>query len=73
MSDSSVRLQYSDDGGENWSNWEQESIGEVGEYGTRPVFTRLGSTYQRVWRIHCSSPRRRDLLGGVINVQSTEG
>lgn len=73
MSDSVVRLQYSDDGGENWENWEEESIGEVGQYGTRPVFTRLGSTYQRIWRIRVTSPRKRDLLGAVIAVQPTEG
>lgn len=73
MSDQYVRLQYSDDGGENWENWEQEPIGEVGQYGTRVVFTRLGSTYQRVWRIRTTSPRKRDLLGAVIHVQPTEG
>lgn len=73
MSDSVVRLRYSDDGGLNFENWEEESIGEVGQYGTRPVFTRLGSTYQRIWRIRCTSPRKRDLLGAVIHVQPTEG
>jgi len=73
MADNFVRLSYSDDGGHNWSNWEEESIGEVGQYGTRVVFTRLGSTYERVWKIQCSSPRQRDLLGAVIAVQPTEG
>ncbi len=73
MSDQYVRLQYSDDGGLNFENWEEESIGEVGQYGTRPVFTRLGSTYQRIWRIRCTSPRKRDLLGAVIAVHPTEG
>lgn len=73
MSDRIVRFQYSDDGGENWSEWEEESIGEVGEYRNRAVFTRLGSCRNRVFRIRVSSPRKRDLLGAVAVVQGTVG
>jgi hypothetical protein len=68
-----VRIQYSDDGGYNWSQWEQEDIGATGDYRKRMVFTRQGSTYNRVYRITCSSPRRRDLLGGAVVVQGTLG
>jgi len=71
--DNFVRVQYSDDGGNNWSNWDQVSIGEVGQYNERPVFTRQGRSRQRVYRIRCSSPRKRDLLGAVIVVQGTVG
>lgn len=71
--DNYVRIQYSDDGGNNWSNWDQESIGAVGQYETRPVFTRQGRSRQRVYRIRCSSPRKRDLLGAVVVVQGTVG
>lgn len=68
-----VRIQYSDDGGYNWSNWDQNDIGATGEYGKRIVFTRQGSTYDRTYRISCSSPRRRDLLGGSVVLQGTVG
>lgn len=68
-----VRQQYSDDGGYNWSNWAEETIGDTGEYGKRMVFTRQGSTRNRVYRITCSSPRRRDLLGGAVVLQGTIG
>lgn len=71
--DQSVRMQYSDDGGYNWSNWDEESIGLTGEYTTRVVFTRLGSCRQRVFRLRCSSPRKRDLLGAQVVVQETVG
>lgn len=71
--DNYVRLQYSDDGGYNWSNWDQESIGAVGQYMTRPVFTRQGRTRNRVYKIRCSSPRKRDLIGAVAVIQGTEG
>lgn len=73
MSDNFLRLQYSDDGQPNFSNWQEEAIGEVGEYGKRVVFTRLGSFRQRVIRIRCSSPRRRDILGAVATLQGTNG
>lgn len=68
-----VRLQYSDDGGYNWSDWSQKDIGATGEYHKRMVFTRQGSTFNRVYRISCSSPRRRDLLGGSVVLQGTVG
>lgn len=73
MEDHSIRLQYSDDGGYNWTNWEQETIGAVGEYGTRVTFTRLGSFRNRVIRIRCTSPIRCDILGAVVALQPTEG
>lgn len=73
MTDQYVRVQYSDDGQPNFSNWDEEPIGEVGEYGKRIVFTRMGSSRQRVYRFQCSSPRRRDILACVANIQGTEG
>ena len=72
MSDHHLRMQYADDGQPLWSEWETESIGEVGQYGLRLVFTRLGSFRTRVIRLTCSSPRRRDLLGAVAILQPTE-
>lgn len=68
-----LRMQYSDDGGYNWTNWEQESIGAVGEYGKRVVFTRLGEFRNRVIRVRCTSPIRCDILGAVVALQPTEG
>lgn len=73
MSDQYLRMAYSDDGQPNFSNWQEEPIGEVGEYGKRIVFTRLGSFRQRVIHLQCSSPRRRDILGAVATLQSTDG
>lgn len=73
MADHTLVLQYSDDGGMNWTNWEEESIGEVGEFGQRVVFTRLGSFRNRVIRIRCTAPRRCDVLGAVAVLQPTEG
>ena len=71
--DAAIRMQYSDDGGYNWSNWVQSSIGYEGQYRQRVVFTRLGKTRQRVFRVKCSSARKRDILGASVVVQGTIG
>lgn len=73
MTDQYVRLQYSDDGGSTWSYWDQEEIGEIGEYGKKIAFTRLGSTYQRVYRVRVTSPRKSDFLGAVTVMRGTVG
>lgn len=72
MSDHQLRLQYADDGQPLWSEWEEVSIGDVGQYGLRLVFTQLGSFRNRVVRITCSAPRRRDVLGAVAILEPTE-
>jgi len=71
--DHHIRLQYADDGHPNFSNWEEETIGATGEYGLQVVFTRLGAFRNRVMRIQCSSPRRRDVLGAVVQLMPTVG
>jgi hypothetical protein len=63
-------LQYSDDGGRNWTNWREGSMGALGAYAQRIRFHRLGSSRARVWRIRCSDPRRRDLLSASVTVES---
>jgi hypothetical protein len=73
MSDHEIRMQYSDDGQPNFCNWDAQDIGAVGEYGKRLVWTRLGSTRQRVYRFECSSPRKRDLLDLVTAMQGADG
>lgn len=73
MTDNHCRFQYADDGQPIFSNWQQESIGEVGQYGLRVTFTRLGQFRQRVLRIQVSSRRKRDLLGVVATLQPTNG
>ena len=73
MTDNAVRMQYTNDGQADWSNWDEQPIGEVGEYGLRIAWTRLGSYRQRVYRFRCSSPRRRDMLAlvGTISPSKT--
>lgn len=73
MTDQYVRMQYADDGQPNFCNWDEQPIGEVGEYGKRIVWTRLGSYTQRVYRFRCSSPRKRDMLALAGTVTPSAG
>lgn len=73
MSDHSLRMQYSDDGGHTWSEWRDTTIGDLGQYQTRAVFNRLGSFRNRVFRFRITTPRRCDILGAVAVLQGTEG
>lgn len=41
--DEKLQLRYSDDGGFTWSNFISRDLGEVGQYGRRVVFDRMGS------------------------------
>lgn len=71
--DHEVMLDYSDDGGRNWSNTRRRSLGAIGEYLKRVRFWRTGAFRNRVLRIRVSSPCKRDLLGAVVSLEGTEG
>jgi hypothetical protein len=73
MNERTLRMQYCDDGNSNFSNWEEESIGEIGEYTQRLVFTRLGSFRNRVFKVEVSSDTKRDLMGAVGVISQTDG
>ena len=73
MSDHFVRMSYSDDGGHTWSDWQEASIGAIGQYAKKATWTRLGSSYQRVYRFATSSPRKRDILAAAVSLKGTIG
>lgn len=64
-----ILFSYSNDGGRNFSNWRQRSIGDVGEYNKRVKFLRLGAHRQFVPRIRISDPVVADVLGAVAQVE----
>lgn len=46
-----IMLRWSDDNGANWSSWQYESAGSVGQYSRRIRFHRTGSAFDRVYQI----------------------
>ncbi len=49
-----LKLRYSNDGGQTWSNYLTEPVGKVGETGRRVKFDKLGSGRNRVFEIELS-------------------
>lgn len=69
MSEHFVDFRYSKDGGHNWSNWRQCSLGQVGAFQRRVVMRRFGSGRQWVFHIRDSSAYRRDLLTASMQIE----
>jgi len=58
-------LSWSDDGGHTWSSEYQTSIGPAGAFRTRALWTRLGISRDRVFRLAISDPVKCVVIGAV--------
>ncbi len=67
-----LRLRYSTDRGENWSNWKERSLGATGEYEVRMRFMRLGRKRNWIFEFTTSSPRKTDIFGAVLTPEQTD-
>jgi hypothetical protein len=70
-------IRYTRDGGNNWSDWTQHSLGDVGAFQTRVIKTRMGTGgirqgYQIVFAVRVSSPIKRDLLAASIKLENAQ-
>ena len=70
--DPQVILDWSDDGGRTWSNSLQRPMGKIGEYKNRVVFSRLGSAWQRIFRIAGADKVKTVLIGATLDVEVGE-
>jgi len=52
-----IAMRYSDDGGKNWSDWRNESLGAVGRFLTRVRWFGNGSSTDRVWQVRSVNTR----------------
>lgn len=66
-----VVLQWSDDGGQTWSNEHEALMGRVGNRLNRAIWRRLGRSRDRIYRVRISDPVKRVLIGA--NVETEEG
>lgn len=64
-----IDLRYSKDGGRNWSDWKQRSLGEVGDFVKRVTFRRLGQGRQWVFDIRVTDPVRADLIAASMQIE----
>lgn len=67
--DPQVILQWSDDGGQTWSNEHMVSAGKIGERRRRARWRRLGRSRARVFRVRIVEPVRVALVGASVGVR----
>jgi len=68
-SDPQIMLDYSDDGGMTWETLPTRSIGAIGKYETRAVWTSLGSSKNRVYRMAISDPVKVTVTDTLLEVR----
>jgi hypothetical protein len=73
-SDPQVMLRWSDDAGHTWSNEHWNSMGQLGAYGTRTIWRRLGMTEKirdRVYEVSGTDPVKIAIMGAELFVTPT--
>jgi hypothetical protein len=69
-----VMLRWSDDGGHTWSNEHWKSMGQIGRYGYRTIWRRLGATMKirdRVYEVSGTDPVRIYIMGAELLLSGT--
>lgn len=61
--DAQAMLDWSNDGGNTWSNEHWAGLGQVGQYRARAIWNRLGQFRQRNYRVTVSDPIPVRILG----------
>lgn len=72
MSNRTILLAVSRDGGHNYGDWKFLPLGEVGQYRIRPRVRRLGMARTWMAKIRCTSPIRVDVHGLVLDMEAGE-
>lgn len=65
-SDPQVILDWSDDGGKTWSNEHFAALGKIGEYLTRAIWRRMGSSRHRTYRLTYTEPTKYAIYGADL-------
>jgi hypothetical protein len=74
--DPQVMLRWSDDGGHTWSNEHWSPMGNIGAYGHRTFWRRLGMTLKlrdRVYEVSGTDPVKIAIMGAELQVSGTNG
>lgn len=67
-SDPQAILRWSDDDGRTWSNELSRSIGAIGAYKGRAIWTRLGRSRSRIYEVTISDPVKRVIIAANAEV-----
>jgi hypothetical protein len=67
-------LRWSDDGGHTWSNEHWKSMGQIGQFGFRTIWRRLGMTLKirdRVYEVSGTDPVKIAIMGAELVISPT--
>lgn len=67
-----IMLEYSKDNGRTWASQRWASSGKVGEYLSRVIWRRFGSTRDATFRIRMTDPVKFVITEGAIKLQERE-
>lgn len=73
--DPQVMLRWSDDGGHTWSNEHWRSMGQIGQFGYRTIWRRLGMTVKlrdRVYEVSATDPVKIAITGAELLISGTD-
>lgn len=68
--DPQVMMQFSDDGGHQWSNEKWASFGKIGQRKKRVRWQRLGYSRDRVFRVTITDPVKVTLIGAELTIEA---
>lgn len=74
ITDAYVTLRWSDDGGHTWSNDHVATMGQIGQYGKRVIWRRLGMTMKlrdRVYELSGTDPVKIAIMGAELIISPT--
>lgn len=71
-SDPMISMRYSADGGRTWSNEQARSLGQIGEYGKRIIWNRLGSGAEWEFEFTVVAPIKWAIVSASIDVAEVE-
>lgn len=66
-SDPQMTLKWSDDGGHTWSDEVARTMGAIGNYNTRLIWSPLGAAYDRVYWSQVTDPVKRVIVGAALD------
>ncbi len=67
-----LKMRYSNDAGQNWSDWLQEECGPIGNTLRRVVFDQLGSARNRVFELELADAVNLVIVGAYAEISVTE-
>jgi len=67
-----LKMRYSDDGGQNWSDFLIEEVGRIGQTMKRCVFDQLGISRNRIFEIELSEAVNLTIMGAYVEISELD-